>query len=101
MLKIELREDGGLTLTSDDRNAENARVGDCFQTEEYDGEDDYYEVANVPLPVINAWADAPFVDDKLEVEFDPKYTEDILEALLVEFPEADEVLDQVLKAKVA
>lgn len=98
MLLIALREDGGLTLTSDDAQAENVRVADCFEPEHEDEETgDIYEDLSVPYEVVRAWSEAPFENGKLTVEFAPEFTKDILEALVSEFPAADEVLELLAK----
>lgn len=103
MLQITLRDDGGLTLVSDDRNAENQIVSDCFSggvdDEDWDTEIESGGVPPVEYDVLSAWDKAPFESGKLEVAFDSVHTEEILEALTSYFPEADEILDQIYAAK--
>lgn len=84
-LIIMLRHDLGLTIESDDKGAENARLLEAFQgtVEEYEEDGDILE-EDFPLvdyDVIKAWEDTPMVDGKLVVDFAPKDSKDIIEAL--------------------
>jgi hypothetical protein len=91
MLEITLKDDKGLVLISDDADAENARVQDCFMKEdEESGEEEWF----VPFEVYRAWQEAEFTD-KLEVDYAPEYTKEILYALAADFPQADEVLNEL------
>lgn len=103
MLTITLRDDGGLTLVSDDRDAENARVGDCFSggvADEGWESDDFEGDALVDYEVISAWENAPFTDGKLEVSFPAEHTKDILEALSSQFYQADDLLAEIESTQV-
>lgn len=95
-LIIMLRHDGGLTIESDDREAENSRLLDAFHgvVEEYEEEGDILEECFpiVDYDVIKAWKDTPMFDGKLVVDFKPQDSKDIIEALESAGFEVDDVI---------
>lgn len=106
MLLIGLRNDGGLTLTSDDKNAENQVVADLFSggvtDDDWDLDDPELFSGDIPpvdYEVLIAWERAPFSNGKLVVEFAPQHTEEILEALANLWPEAGDLLDKIYEEK--
>jgi len=115
MLIISLRHDGGLTLESNDQDAENARVEDAFAGTSDEYADDYFEdyaddefgefedepYPNVSYEVLQLWRETRMEDGKLVVAFKPEHSKEIINALQDGgFYVADSILDQIFPKKV-
>ncbi len=83
-LEVTVLEDGRLKVVSDDKGAENVRVGDALE------DNDLCEAAD-------QWNDTPLSDDgKLEVVFGADQAKDVVFALEAEFgPDTDEAYEQL------
>lgn len=100
-LLIKLEDNGGLTLRSDDANAENVRVSDAFGGEpdwaldDDEDEDSIDVIPPVDYEVRKAWDEAPF-NGELQVTYGPEHSKDIIEALeSAGFEIPDDIYDAV------
>lgn len=87
MLTILVYDDGRISVASDDADAENIRVEDCFR-----------DAAETDLE--DAWHEAPADDEGgVQLMFSPEDAERALLALTAEFFEADEALSELKKLR--